>query len=148
MERYRLFQRIAEIEFQKIVSGTDDLGQKLRIYLVDKSFVDVFLSTQSAVQRFSFHWERQHIDKTIYRLDNTPDPKWKAITGYPLHFHQEAYGMVVASPFSTSEVETLFREFMRFMQKKMKVPLPRSPSLSTFKKLRKTLSSAWEKEWQ
>ena len=29
--------------------------------------------------RFDFHWERTHIDKTIYRYDNFPDAKFKKI---------------------------------------------------------------------
>lgn len=119
MGRYDKFQRIAEIEFGKIISGSDDFGHKLRIYFIDKSYLDVFLSTQTEVQRFSFHWERGHLDKRFFRLDNTPDPNWNKVNSFPLHFHNKFYKNVVTSPFKSMKTEDLFREFMEYIQNYM-----------------------------
>lgn len=66
MEKFSRFARIAEIEFADIVLSTHYLNLKLRIYLKDKSFIDFFFTTQLKKQRFSIHWERYHIDKTIF----------------------------------------------------------------------------------
>lgn len=117
MGRYYQFQRIAEIEFRQIVSGTDDFGHKLRIYFIDKSYLDLFISTQSEIQRYSFHWEKRHIEKIFYRLDNTPDPKWEKVETFPLHFHNKTYNKVIFSQFKFHSLEDLFREFMKFVQK-------------------------------
>lgn len=125
MGRYDQFQRIAEVEFRQIVSGTDDLGVKLRIYFTDKSYLDVFFSTQYTPQRYSLHWERRHVDKTFYRLNNTPDPKWKKTETFPWHFHSQSYERVVSSPFRLLELEDLFRDLMKFISRKIKSqPLP------------------------
>src|SRR5436309_1433607 len=99
MEKFTEFARIAEIEFSEIVLSTQDLGQKLRIYLPDKSFIDFFYTTNLKTKRFSIHWERTHIDGFIYRLDNTPDKKWRNVSTFPLHFHNKVYDNVTIAPF-------------------------------------------------
>ncbi|MDP2750950.1 MAG: DUF6516 family protein, partial [Nanoarchaeota archaeon] len=83
MEKFAAFARIAEIEFSDIILSTQDLGHKLRIYLKDKTFIDFFYTTGLKTQRFSLHWERTHIDSSIYRLDNTPDRKWREVDTFP-----------------------------------------------------------------
>jgi len=82
-------RRIAEVEFSTVVACTDILSEKLRIVLVDNSFVDVWLSRKLA-NRFGFHWERRHLDGTIYRYDNFPDVAWREVPTYPAHFHEGA----------------------------------------------------------
>ena len=44
-------KRIAEIEFSDIVENTDRIGTKLRVLLIDDSFIDVWLS-QKLEDRF------------------------------------------------------------------------------------------------
>lgn len=41
MEKFTRFARIAEIEFSDIVLSTQDLGNKLRIFLKDKTYEKV-----------------------------------------------------------------------------------------------------------
>lgn len=117
MEKFEKFARIAEVEFSDIVLSTHDLGLKLRIYLKDKSFIDFFYTTKLKKQRFSIHWERRHLDKTIFRVDNTPDKKWKKIKTFPLHFHRGKYGIVTIAPFKLKSIfslEDVFREFLKY----------------------------------
>jgi len=64
--------RIAELEFADCVTQSEELGAKVRLFLCDGSYVDVWAS-QRIANRFGFHWERRHIDGCIYRLDNFPD---------------------------------------------------------------------------
>ena len=120
MEKFEKFARIAEVEFSDIVLSTQDLGNKLRIYLKDKTFIDFFYTTGLKNQGFSIHWERSHLNNTIYRIDNTPDKKWGKVSSYPIHFHNKIYDKVEAVPFPVNEntlLETVFREFLRFVQK-------------------------------
>ncbi|PIP14627.1 hypothetical protein COY13_03430 [Candidatus Roizmanbacteria bacterium CG_4_10_14_0_2_um_filter_36_35] len=120
MEKFAKFARIAEIEFSDLVLSTQDLNHKLRIYLKDKSFIDFFFTTAAKVIRFSLHWERQHLDKTIYRLDNIPDQKWKKVSSFPIHFHDKSYEKVTSAPFKIGkklDLETIFRDFLKFIRK-------------------------------
>lgn len=78
-------QQIAEVEFNAIIIDSQSLGDKLRFFLVDESYIDVWLS-RKLNNRFGFHWERQHIDETLYRYDNFPDTDWHLVATYPYHF--------------------------------------------------------------
>ncbi|TSC87453.1 MAG: hypothetical protein G01um10147_630 [Microgenomates group bacterium Gr01-1014_7] len=117
MAKFTRFARIAEVEFSGIVLSTQDLGHKLRIYLTDKSFIDFFYTTTVSKLRFSIHWERNHIDNLIYRLDNTPDKKWSKVSTFPLHFHSKQYENVNSPSFQISKsdsLENLLRKFLSF----------------------------------
>jgi len=91
--------------------------EKLRLILKDKSFVDIRLS-QNVKNRFDFHWERVHINNTIYRYDNFPDIKFKKIKTFPFHFHQKTEFKVVASPFSKNLPKALI-DFMAFIRREL-----------------------------
>jgi len=60
---------IAEIDFADVVTGCEIIEGKLRLYIVDESFLDVWFSRQLE-GRYAYHWERRHVDDTIYRWDN------------------------------------------------------------------------------
>lgn len=118
MGKFTKIARIAEIEFSDIVLSTQDLGTKLRIYCIDKSFIDIHSTENLPTPRFSLHFERNHIDGTIYRVDNTPDKKWKSVSTFPTHFHNKQYYTVVEPPFliSSSNIEKILRNFLKFFQ--------------------------------
>lgn len=118
MGKFARFARIAETEYSDFVISTHDIGHKLRIYLTDKSFIDFFFSEKLKIRRFAIHWERIHIDKTFYRLDNTPDPKWKKVKIFPVHFHSQNYDQVVDPPFPVglSNLENILRNFLKFVR--------------------------------
>lgn len=116
MEKFAAFARIAEIEFSDIVLSTQNLGNKLRIYLKDTSFIDFFFTTRLETQRFSMHWERRHINTGIYRMDNTPDKNWKKVKTFPLHFHNKIYENVGIPPFLVNKQDSLHAFFRRFLQ--------------------------------
>lgn len=92
---------------------------KLRVILLDDTFIDIFLSEKlSGV--FSFHWERRPRDGTFYRYDNYPDPQWKRLATFPYHFHKGKQGKVVESPFRKKLPAALidFMEFVRSIMTK------------------------------
>ncbi len=64
-------QQIGKLEFGEIIVSSSISFNKLRFILIDKRFLEIFHSFQIP-ERWAFHWERRHIDKTIYRHDNIP----------------------------------------------------------------------------
>jgi len=110
-------RRIAEVEFASIVADVAVMGVKLRIILTDTSYVDVWVS-KKLENRFGFHWERGHLDGTIYRYDNFPDTDWKHIPTYPFHFHSGSQDAVETPPFSQDVIQG-FRDFMGFIEAEM-----------------------------
>jgi hypothetical protein len=110
-------RRIAEVEFAAIVVQTNTLGAKLRVLLTDNSFIDIWVS-HTLQGRFGFHWERRHLDGSLYRYDNFPDTHWTNVATFPFHFHRGDQDTVIAAPFALS-VEQGFREFMDFVQRMM-----------------------------
>lgn len=116
MEKFTAFARIAEIEFSDIVLSAQNLGNKLRIYLKDTSFIDFFFTTKLQTRRFSMHWERGHIGSGIFRIDNTPDKNWKKVKTFPLHFHNKTYENVNVPPFSVNKQDSLQAIFRKFLQ--------------------------------
>jgi hypothetical protein len=92
--------------------------EKLRLILRDGSFIDIRVS-QKIKNRFDFHWERRHIDKTIYRYDNFPNTCFRSIETFPYHFHVKREGRVEKSPFRKKLPGALI-DFMEFVRKKMK----------------------------
>ena len=92
--------------------------EKVRFVLQDKSFVDIRIS-QRIRNRFDFHWERRHVDGTIYRYDNFPDTKFKKLSTYPYHFHEKKEAMAKSSPFRM-KLPDAFIDFMEFVRKNAK----------------------------
>jgi hypothetical protein len=110
-------KRIAEVEFANIVKETFFVGYKIRIILIDNSFIDVHLS-QRISDKFSFHWERMNSSGKLFRYDNFPDKKWRTVSTYPHHFHVGTQDIVKSSPFPLNTIDG-FRSFMEFVQEKM-----------------------------
>ena len=111
-------RRIAEVEFSSLIKDSQLLEEKLRLFLEDTSYIDLWLS-RKLPDRFGFHWERGHLDNTFYRYDNFPDPAWKNVATYPRHFHNGSQEKVEAAPFDAEIIEG-FRGFMRFVDSKSK----------------------------
>ena len=109
-------KEIAEIEFQDIVDDSIITGiNEIRIILKDSSFLDIWFSLKLE-KRYSFHWERRHIDDTIYSHDNFPDPRWKKISTFPKHFHNGSQSHVQESLVDDDPISGV-RQFMDFVRK-------------------------------
>jgi hypothetical protein len=107
-------RRIAEVEFADIVVDSQRLGEKVRLFVFDASYIDVWLS-RKLEQRFGFHWERSHIDGRSFRYDNFPNTAWRDVSTYPRHFHHGSQDEVVPAPFS-EDLATGFRQFLGFVR--------------------------------
>jgi len=114
---YQELESIAK-EFSKIVMDTRIIklpsGEplKLRVYIVDESFLDVWSSISG---KYSYHWERRHIDGKIYRHDNAPHKVWEQIKTFPRHFHKGEEKNVVESAISSNPKEAI-REVLGFVK--------------------------------
>ena len=118
MDTYNEFQKIATIEFNDIVKFVQIIDGKLRILLVDKSFIDIWIS-KLIKGRYAFHWERREIDGTIYRHNNIPHKKWENIKTFPNHFHYKSEKNVIESDLS-SDLNHALREFLKFVRGTLK----------------------------
>ena len=63
-KRYKGF--IREVAKVELASG---VVAKIRVVFVDSSFLDIYWSPSG---RYSLHYERRHINGTVYRHDNAP----------------------------------------------------------------------------
>jgi len=109
---------IAEIEFSDIVEDViiTDINE-LRIILVDGSFVDIWYSLKLK-GRYSYHWERKHLDGLIYRHNNAPHNKWQDIQTFPKHFHNGDEEKVIES-YISEEPEKALKESLLFIKEKL-----------------------------
>ena len=68
--------------------------------------------------RYAIHWERRHIDGTIYRHDNRPHQHLKDMRTFPKHFHNGSDDMVEESHLSNDPIEAA-RAFLEFMRHRL-----------------------------
>ena len=108
---------IAETEFPSLVQSTTIVRDKLRVIFTDSSYIDFWWSTQIP-GRYAHHWERRHVDGTIYRHDNMPHPQWQKVDSFPKHFHAGDQDTVVTSTLTATPEEAV-RGFLLFAQSKV-----------------------------
>ena len=107
-----ILRTIAEVEFSDIIVFTSIIDDKLRVMLVDNSYIDFWWSYKFP-ERFAHHWERRHVDGTIYRHDNAPLNKWRQVSSFPQHFHFKSDSEVIASTLNPVP-EIAISEFLSF----------------------------------
>lgn len=116
-ELYRRLARIAKEEFLDIVASLELRGDRLRIHIVDGSFLDVWFS-RTLPGKYAFHWERRHIDGTVYRWDNAAHRSIAGISTYPHHFHEASQRNV--KPYRPKETwEDTLREILNYIRNKI-----------------------------
>jgi hypothetical protein len=118
-----IYDKLKEIilrSFPEIVVSIDEPYGKLRIYLVDGSFLDVWLSYKIP-KRYAYHWEHRHIDGKVHRHDNRPHESLKHIKTYPKHFHNETENNTQESYISEKPEEALIY-FLNFIKEKIQKP--------------------------
>ena len=117
---YKNIAFIAENEFTDIVVATNIIftsthrAQKLRIYLIDGSLVDIWLTLDG---RYSYHWHS--LENFIYRHDNAPHEQWNFVSTFPKHCHDGNDKNVIASDIPDDSEEGV-RFFLQKVRDKMK----------------------------
>lgn len=112
-----VLRKIAETDFADIVIGTRIIDAKLRVLLTDGSYVDFWWSLVIP-DRFAHHWERSHVDGSIYRHDNMPHNRWMHISTFPQHYHDGSETNVTDS-FLPIHPEIALREFLSFVRQRL-----------------------------
>jgi len=107
-------ERIAREEFADIVVDVYRIDAKLRVLVIDESYIDFWWS-EVQEGRFAHHWNRQQVDGTIYRHDNSPHRRWAHIATFPRHYHREREELVTESilPEDAPEAVRAFLAFCR-----------------------------------
>lgn len=119
---YEELESIALLDFADVVVSSQIMALptgdplKLRLEIVDVSFVDVFVSPTG---RYSYHWERRLTPTgDLYRHDNAPHSSWSRIATFPKHFHDGNEKNVRESDLSDRPDEAI-REFLAFVRGKL-----------------------------
>jgi hypothetical protein len=74
-------------EYADIVIDCEIINGRLRVYLTEGSTLVIWYSRRME-GRYAYHWERRHLNGTIYRWDNAKHEAWENISTYPHHFHE------------------------------------------------------------
>ncbi len=120
-----LLQEIVEVVLKEFLDIVDDARiqftpsgtvEKLRVFLKDESFVDVWFSPTG---KYSYHWEHRHLSGLVYRHDNAPHARRKQIETFPKHFHDGSEDNVTESYISDYPKEAV-RMFLDFIRSKLK----------------------------
>ena len=118
---YRKLLNTAVTEFGAIVESGEifyaygEVPLKLRLYLCDCSYIDIYYSIKG---KYSYHWNNRLVSNKIYRHDNAPHHKWQHISTFPKHFHKGSEENVVQSHISENP-ELALREFLSFVKKRI-----------------------------
>jgi len=119
---YKKLQRQALREFSDIVEDAEVVisesgrPKKLRIYLIEGTFIDIWFS--SVTKSYSYHWERKEIYGSLYRHDNAPHSRWSNVSTFPAHFHNGSEENVVESKLSKAP-EKAVSAFLSFCRDKL-----------------------------
>ena len=105
-KKYR--DSIREVAKVELASG---VVEKVRVVFVDSSFLDIYWSPSG---RYSLHYERRHINGTVYRHDNAPHKKHQHVKTFPKHFHRGSEDRVEESYLPEDPIEAV-EYFLRFI---------------------------------
>ena len=120
-EHYKRIKRNVELKFSDILKsaelmqGTAGRIRKLRLHLIDNTFVDIWYSSDNS---YSYHWEQRNIRNAIYRHDNAPHKKWRNVSTFPKHCHDGSQLNVTESILS-DDFENAVEEFLRLVRERM-----------------------------
>ena len=120
-KHYKQIQSNVELKFSDILQSTELIRgtagriRKLRLYLIDNTFVDIWYSPDGS---YSYHWEQRAIRNAIYRHDNAPHQKWQNVSTFPKHCH-DGTQLNVTESFLPDDYEKAIEEFLRLVRKKM-----------------------------
>jgi hypothetical protein len=115
-----MLEQIAKNEFSDIIKDTALIGgkstqpNKLRAFLIDGSFLDVWLSDEND---YSFHWEQRAVRGLIHRWDNAPDHP--EVDSFPHHFHDGKENNIQSSQLNADMIDA-FKEVLIFIRANLK----------------------------
>ena len=118
LQLYRELSIVALMEFPSLVEDTRIIDNKLRLFLVDGSYIDVWLSIKR-IGTYAFHWERRSIDGSLYRYDNIPDRRARRLRTFPRHLHEGSEEDIVECDMG-DEPKEILRAFLRYVEGRLR----------------------------
>ncbi len=118
---YKRIKRNLELKFSDILKSTELIRgtagriRKLRLHLIDNTFVDIWYSPDGS---YSYHWEQRAIRNAIYRHDNAPHKKWRNVSTFPKHCH-DGDQLNVTESFLPDDYENAVEEFFCLVRERM-----------------------------
>lgn len=118
---YKQLEDVANNEYGDIIENVEIIhshagrARKLRLELIDSTYIDIFYSAEN---NYSFHWEQKNVRNSIYRHDNAPHKKWSNIKTFPKHCHDGDQDNVIESNLPDNP-DTALRVFLSFVRKKI-----------------------------
>ena len=118
---YKKLERIASSEFSDMIRDSEIIfsysgrARKLRLQLIDNTFIDICYSSEGA---YSFHWEQRTARDIIYRHDNAPHKRWKYVKTFPKHCHDGSQENVTESYLSNNPQQAS-RDFLSIVRKRL-----------------------------
>ena len=118
---YKRVKENVELKFSDIlrsaelIRGTAGRIRKLRLYLIDNTFVDIWYAPDGS---YSYHWEQRHVRNVIYRHDNAPHKAWQNVSTFPNHCHDGNQENVIESSLPDDAYDAV-EEFLRLVRAKM-----------------------------
>ena len=120
-KHYKRIKRNVRLRFSDILKSAELIRgaagriRKLRLYLIDNTFVDIWYSPDGS---YSYHWEQRAVRNAIYRHDNAPHQKWRNISTFPKHCH-DGTQLNVTESFLPDSYENAVEEFLRLVRERM-----------------------------
>ena len=103
--------------FPDIAVFIENVSGKLRVHLIDGSYLDIWLSRRIP-GRYAYHWEHRHVDGGLHRHDNRPHEHLKRLKTYPKHFHDGSEENIKESRISSNPIEAVM-QFLGFIKRKI-----------------------------
>ena len=120
-EYYKRIKDNIELRFSDIlkpaelIQGMAGRIRKLRLYLIDNTFVDIWYSSDGS---YSYHWEQRNVRDAIYRHDNAPHKKWRNVSTFLKHCHDDSQ-LNVTESFLPDNYENAIEEFLQLVREHM-----------------------------
>jgi len=117
-EAYLKIRVVIQREFPDITLLVEEVYGKVRVHLIDGSYLDVWLSRRIP-GRFAYHWEHRQVDGGLHRHDNRPHEHLRCMRTFPKHLHDGSEENVKESAISDNP-EKAVKEFLSFIKSKLK----------------------------
>lgn len=117
---YSGLAHIAEREFPDVIEYAEMRKDRLRLYVVDGSFIDIWFSRRIPC-KYAIHWERRHLNNIVYRWDNAAHRRLEKLETFPHHFHEGSQHNI--RPFKPREtMEDTLRTILEYVRQRIKGP--------------------------
>jgi hypothetical protein len=105
------------VEDAQIHHTPSGIPTKIRIYITDGSYLDIWLSSSG---KYSYHWEQRHINGRLFRHDNAPHPNWSHVKTFPKHYHEGSHDNVQESNIPDDPTQAA-RAFLTFIRESLEI---------------------------